>query len=57
MRIFLFIKLFLNDYFIWRYIRRISISAGQIKKKKQSVNIKREEINIINIIDNIALYA
>ena len=34
-------------------IRRTSISAGQIKKK-QSANIKHDEINIMNIInDNI----
>ena len=30
-------------------IRRTSISVGQIKKKKQSTNIKRDKINITNV--------
>ena len=33
-------------------IWRTQISAGQIKKKKQSTNIKHDEINIMNIIND-----
>ena len=41
-------------YTTQRCISRTSVSAGQIKKKllKQSTNIKRDEINIMNIIDD-----
>ena len=33
-------------------LRRTSISAGQIKKKKKSTNIKRDGIDIMNIIND-----
>ena len=33
-------------------IRRAPISAGQIKKNKQSTNIKRDEVTIMNIIND-----
>ena len=42
-------------YCIWRCIRHIPILAGQIKKK-EITNIKHNEINIMNIInDNILI--
>ena len=44
---------YLTGYKTHRYIRCTLISAGQIEKnpkKNQSTNIKREEINIMNII-------
>ena len=44
---------YLTAYKTHESIRRTPISAGQIKKKKQqSTNIKRDEINIMNIIND-----
>ena len=34
------------------FIRRTPTSEGQMKKKKISANIKRDEINIMNIIND-----
>ena len=39
-------------YKMHRCIRCPPISAAQIKKKKQSSNIKHDEINIMNIIND-----
>ena len=41
-----------KGYCIWQHIRRTPISAGQIKKKKKNANIKCDEINIMNIIND-----
>ena len=38
-------------YCIWWCIRRTPVSAGQIKKK-EIINIKHDEINIMNIIND-----
>ena len=47
---------FEENYRIWRCIRRIPNLAGRIKKKP-SPNIKRDENNIMNIInDKILIY-
>ena len=40
-----------NIYCNWWFIRHTPISAGQIKKK-EITNIKHDEINIMNIIND-----
>ena len=42
-------------YKMYGCTRRTPTSAGQIKKKKQCTNIKRDEITIKNIINDILI--
>ena len=57
MKLIIYTQLYGFKYGIWWCIRRALISAGQIEKKKLSTNIKHDEINIMNIINDNTYFA